>query len=135
MSLFLHYLYIACHCITTPCCGFIKHCCYVRFYITMLNRRHLFLGYFLQFQEQQSSIVILSRLHCTLYSNNMAATILNIDSTQQQCHCHTICRIQKRKRHDMKKDNRDHSVAFKMLHNKMRKTSSVNMKVSIKQEH
>jgi len=37
------------HCITTPCCGYIKHRHYVRFYITTVhihNRWHMFLGYF-----------------------------------------------------------------------------------------
>jgi len=33
--------------------------------------------------------VILSRLHCTMYTHNMGAT-LNIDSTSKWCHCHRV---------------------------------------------
>ena len=64
----------------TPCCRKRKHCHFVRFYVTIVNRRCIFLVYYCSSkgsskQAWQNSSYF-SRLHCAMYTHNMAAATL-----------------------------------------------------------
>jgi len=70
-------------CITTPCCGHRKHCPHMRFFYNYLIDSVCFRVIFVvpSAAVSRRNWSYFSRLHCTVYTYNMAAATLNIDVT------------------------------------------------------